>query len=503
MPIVAMPDGTQVNFPDDIPSDQIKSMIASKFPDVAKGAVDPASIGGNTAAAVYGMSDMFPGLNKASDFLGAAGAKAYDMASGQNNMDGQSVLDLAKQAEADTTATQAANPIANRLGQVAGLVGSFGAFGGANKAIQGGVGAGLSALSQYAPAIAKGASMIAPLATGAAEGGTIGGAYGAGNAPIGQEMQGAENGAIAGAALGAAAPIAIGAVGAAGNGLANISKGIGALSPDKLQDISQSIKSESTKSYQTMRNVGAVIDPAKAQDIAAAVEGEISNSGKLNPRLHGDTLSVLDDLKTAAQGDNFGLEDLDQYRQLLRETVDNNTDITGKMSSDGRLAVKAINAIDDQVDNLTAKDLSNNGQIAVDALNKGRAQWAKYRSFDTVANIVKKADGDPNKIKSALTRFVNNGKNLRGFSPDEVDALKTAAKSSAGESVMKGLGRFGFDTKNAYLPIVGGGLATYGGGLPLGAALTAGGTLARYGAKYAARGKAQSALDLIASRPIN
>lgn len=33
MPIVAMPDGAQVSFPDDMPAEQIRSMIAQKFPD--------------------------------------------------------------------------------------------------------------------------------------------------------------------------------------------------------------------------------------------------------------------------------------------------------------------------------------------------------------------------------------------------------------------------------------------------------------------------------------
>ena len=35
MPIVAMPDGTQVSFPDDMPADQIRNMIVQKFPDAA------------------------------------------------------------------------------------------------------------------------------------------------------------------------------------------------------------------------------------------------------------------------------------------------------------------------------------------------------------------------------------------------------------------------------------------------------------------------------------
>ena len=36
MPVVRMPDGTQVQFPDDMAPDQIKGMIASKFPEVAQ-----------------------------------------------------------------------------------------------------------------------------------------------------------------------------------------------------------------------------------------------------------------------------------------------------------------------------------------------------------------------------------------------------------------------------------------------------------------------------------
>lgn len=36
MPIVAMPDGTQVQFPEDMPKEQIRGMIASKFPDLGQ-----------------------------------------------------------------------------------------------------------------------------------------------------------------------------------------------------------------------------------------------------------------------------------------------------------------------------------------------------------------------------------------------------------------------------------------------------------------------------------
>lgn len=41
MPNVAMPNGDIVWFPDDMPREQIKGMIASKFPDVTKAVGQP------------------------------------------------------------------------------------------------------------------------------------------------------------------------------------------------------------------------------------------------------------------------------------------------------------------------------------------------------------------------------------------------------------------------------------------------------------------------------
>lgn len=44
MPIVGMPDGAQVHFPDDMPADQIRSLIATKFPQAAQTAANPDAI---------------------------------------------------------------------------------------------------------------------------------------------------------------------------------------------------------------------------------------------------------------------------------------------------------------------------------------------------------------------------------------------------------------------------------------------------------------------------
>lgn len=51
MPIVKMPDGTQVSFPDDMPPEQIKALILRKFPQLAQGTGTPAPQQPNPIAA--------------------------------------------------------------------------------------------------------------------------------------------------------------------------------------------------------------------------------------------------------------------------------------------------------------------------------------------------------------------------------------------------------------------------------------------------------------------
>lgn len=59
MPIVAMPDGTQVSFPDDMPKEQIAGLIASKFPQVApkSGDAEAGLIGKATQGLTVGLGD--------------------------------------------------------------------------------------------------------------------------------------------------------------------------------------------------------------------------------------------------------------------------------------------------------------------------------------------------------------------------------------------------------------------------------------------------------------
>jgi len=62
MPVVTMPNGDLVSFPDDVPADQIRSLILQKFPDAAKTAAQPALPAQAAAAAPTG-GTLSNGLN--------------------------------------------------------------------------------------------------------------------------------------------------------------------------------------------------------------------------------------------------------------------------------------------------------------------------------------------------------------------------------------------------------------------------------------------------------
>lgn len=269
------------------------------------------------------------------------------------------------------------------------------------------------------------------------------------------------------------------------------------LLPEELETAGNVIKDRANGSYKVARDSGAILTSEAGQQLVTDVRKSL---GRVSERRHGDTLSILDDMEEAAKKGQLSLDDLDDFRQDLREVHNDHTDFTGRTKSDGAKASSAINELDELVNGLKNEHLASGDTSAFEALANGRAQWAQYRKFDQVAHVIKSTGGDPNKLKAAMTRFLNNPKNTRGFSDNEIAALRSAAANTTGEKLLKSLGKFGIDLGtsvspgNTALPALTGftGLGT-GHGVPMVAA----GTVARQGQKYLARGKVENLLQTI------
>lgn len=514
MPIVEV-NGQEIEFPDNMSQDQIRGVLQKKFPAPAeqpKAAPTQAATQtpmqnkgslGERAGKIYGIprtafdqsmqgatfgfadevSDPLGALYAAArenprallpEFLGGTNEVSPELADELSNARANTQKDLAGQMEQ--------NPVTSVASQIAGAM------------LTGGAGASTKAGKTVGNFIRSG-NIGARVAKGALAGAASGGVYGYGSGVDGERNDSAYRGSVLGAGLGAAAPV----LGYAISGAGNAAKGVVARNGDKLDKAISSMKEKSAQSYQKMRSNGAEFSPQASQNILNKISTTLSSDGRLNPKLHDKTLAVFEEIQNDIGSNNLSLEGLDQWRQVLGDIASNQTD-----KVNARKAGLMIDAIDESVGALKHSDLSKGSRAAVDALNSARKQWASARKFEMVADVLKRADGDPNKIKSGLKSLLNSKKAVRGFSPAEYKSLQNAARYTSGEGIIKAIGKFGFDLGtsqtmgNTALPVLSG-LAVGASNGGLGVAVPVIGTAARVGQKMLARGKAEDLLKVIES----
>lgn len=442
------------------PWDDFKASDPGMFKTVSDNAVQGATFGlGNRAEA---------GLAAAA--LSAMNDKGFS----QNYEDARN----AEQGDLKTEMQQ--HPIASILSNLGGGLAT------------GGLVSGTKAGAAVADSLGSG-GIAARALKGAGLGSFTGAAYGAGTADDGQALQGAQSGAIGGALTGGALPVAGAALSDVANTALNAGKGLLARSPQAVQNAAQTMLGAGGDLYNKMRSNGATFNPQAASGLISDIKSSLASQDFL-PSLNPKTLGIINDLDNivaqAGTNGNLQLSTLDQIRRQL-----------GRIgpTEDGVSAGKIKNVIDDFVNNAGQTDLSSGSTDAMDFLNQGRKQYQQASKFQDVADVLTNADGDANKIKSGLTRFMNNDANTRGWSPEELAALKDAASGTITEKLLKMGGKFGFDLGhsttmgNTVAPLIGGEIG--GIGVPIA------GTAARIGQTLSAKGKAETLLKTLEGTP--
>jgi hypothetical protein len=532
MPIVTLETGQKLTFPEGTTSDQINFAVdefvtkngispqkapAQQAPAaLQQAAQEPQSTAlrnqqavGNFARGIpQGLGNVAIGGVQAATDVGEKAAqlieKLYFGDNLQMNTFGNRLAEQAKIRKEQ----QAQLPMSERAGIFVGEVAP-------TIAVGAGTGVRVTQALSQGGKLAKFAAPIAGIATSGGIGGATSSALsmqkeaGLGNRAL-ETAKGGGAGFLFGAGLGVGGKL-VGAIGNAGaklgqdiiNGFkarpAEAIAGFTNKPIETLDAVGSAIKDKSSAIYKAMQESNSTLTPQATKKVFSGIDSALSESGIMNKRLHGDTLGIVSDLKKVAKekSGNVSIEELDQYRQLLGDVVKKNTDVGGKLNADAFKANIAINKLDDVVENLKP-ELISGGKESVNLLNQARGEWQRYRKFDAITSIVKKADGDPNRIKTLMQNFVNNPKNLRGFSDAEKSALKNASRNSTGEGLLKAVGKFGFDLGsgrnigNAALPV---GSILVGGGT--GGMLATVGTVARQAQKLSARGKVEDVLKLI------
>ena len=430
-----MPNGDIVNFPDDMPKEQIRDMIASKFPDVVPQLALQAQ----------------PQQQEPQGFIGGIGQSIQRRAADAGRIQ-------QSRRSGDINRLEEAYQLAGKAG--AGLVGDVsGQFikegvelaSGLDKLTGGYIGSGLSGV---AGAIGSLPSM---------GGGTIGQAipqefgrvadqYG----EFAQQNPRLATNLEAGANLLALSPaLKYGedVFSAAGKIKKSLSKS------DIAKMSSNDIRKQASKLYDVADQKGGAL---KSDFVDQYVEtiSKIRPQTDIGKALRGNdkaayVVEKLDEFKSQP----ITLRGLKEVDEILGELAYDTVDIKGAMSAEGKKLIDMQMALRDMVDKADT-DMFIGGRDGFEAVKDARKFWSASLRLQDVERIIQKADGaaQPSTVVKNGFRRLRDSKSMRYFTPEEQFAIKKAAKTGSVESFLK-LGASGL------VPIISGtaGAAATGG----------------------------------------
>lgn len=424
MPDVRMPDGAVVRFPDEMPKEQIRNLIATKFPDAvpqqtAPQQQEPAYAGGTFRAATEGShaglmggfddeitAGMLAPVDAAIDWFKGDG---FDMGKAYTRK--QQMLDQQKQAR------RAEHPVASIGGEIAG---GLALGGGASKA-------GLTLAGKSLPALGK---------TGAAalEGAGYGGLYGAGEAKPGERLSGAATGAAIG--------------GVAGGALQGIGNAIATRSAQRVANVaaptSDDLASASQALYRASEKEGVRY---KAPAVQRLRDNLKLAAGRVNDRLRPKTAGFVDDVDAMFSGD-LSLEAFDEFRKSL------NKELRRASPDDARTLTSMKKMADSFADNVSTGEFTGDAAKATDFLKQARQTWARSAKTEAIEKILDVAEVDgagkytqagfanavKNEMKKLYKSTLKGG--ASGWTKEEISLIRQMAMGGSNSKVINLMAKF-------------------------------------------------------------
>jgi hypothetical protein len=192
---------------------------------------------------------------------------------------------------------------------------------------------------------------------------------------------------------------------------------------------------------------GTVVKPDSYLDLMTRMESAVTKN-KINSTLHpraNEVYKILSD----ALGQDMDVEDLMVARRLIGVAQ---RSVTPELADERRIAGLMEDMLDDFVDNLKPADLVSGDPLKVGKnLTQFRSLWSRAKKSELIEGIMEKAttqaSGFENGIRIGFRSLLNNKKQLRGFSPDEVKIMKEIVQGTSGQKLLRLLGKMSFGTR--------------------------------------------------------
>lgn len=293
--------------------------------------------------------------------------------------------------------------------------------------------------------INSGAGTAARVGRSAVVGGAAGAGYG-----FGEGDGGLQDRFVSAAISAPVGAVAGGTLAAAGQGFNAAVRAV-SKRPD-LQDAAptlEGLRDTAKGLYEKARIMGGEMRADQVAAMAQGITGRIREAG-YDRQLHPRVAAVVERMQSEA-----GPKSL-QEMEILRRVASNAA--ASLQPDERRIAMEVVDAIDDAVEGMGG---------GAGALSAARDTWARLRRMETVDEAINRAaltDDFAGGLRTQFKALLRNPRRLRGFAPDQIDAIRAVAMGGPVTNGLRALGKLMAPTGISGIALTGG-AALSGAGL--------------------------------------
>lgn len=200
------------------------------------------------------------------------------------------------------------------------------------------------------------------------------------------------------------------------------------------------LRTQANALYKEADNAGIAIAPDSYSNLVDDISAAVKDAGT-HPKLHPKVAGVLESLQEA-KGSALPLGDLERLRRIAKGAA------SSIEPDERRVASVIVDKLDDFTDGLTQSDVVSGDPKAAGLLSEARGIWAKFRKSETIDNLIERAKNRATtqngnvaaSLRAEFQALLKNKKAMRGFSPEEVDAIKKVARVGPVSGTLAALG---------------------------------------------------------------
>ena len=272
----------------------------------------------------------------------------------------------------------------------------------------------------------------------------------------------------------------------------------------KTAPTSEDLTSQARKAYKQAEESGIKVSASSYNRLLGKVNKTIQDEDILEADLaagsiYEDVAKGLRAIKNR-EGKDLSLKNLESVRRLVNKVIEKGD------SDDRRILYKIRNDLDDFVENLNVKDLSEGVSAnASKVLKEARGLYSRSRKTleleDMFERASRQASGPENGLRIEFRKLLNSDRSRRGYTPDELKAMQDVVEGKPFTNFLRKMGKFGFDFKlnsNSLMSLLGIGSGATFGGIPGAVMVPILGTAAKFGARKLTKDAGTKAKAMVA-----